>query len=128
MSGGYHHLVGQRDVPNDLMKIYVDGSVDGDNVTDTTTQTINSSVDPYIGRNSASDAFQFLGIIDELRVSKTDRAAAWIKATYNTLWDTLLTYGSEETGGWTGKVMGVTNPAKIMGVAVADIKSVMGVV
>jgi len=29
--------------------------------------------------------------------------------------------------GWTGKVMGVTNPAKIMGVAVADIKKVMGV-
>ena len=38
-------------------------------------------------------------------------------------------YGSGETvaEGWTGKVMGVTNPAKIMGVAVADIKKVMGV-
>ena len=32
-----------------------------------------------------------------------------------------------EPSGWTGKVMGVTDPAKIMGVAVADIKSVMGV-
>jgi len=28
---------------------------------------------------------------------------------------------------WTGEVTGVTNPAKIMGVAVADIKKVMGV-
>ena len=34
--------------------------------------------------------------------------------------DTLL-------AGWTGKISGVTNPAKIMGVAVANIKSVKGV-
>ena len=32
-----------------------------------------------------------------------------------------------ESVGWVGKVCGVTNPAKIMGVAVADIASVMGV-
>ena len=29
--------------------------------------------------------------------------------------------------GWTGKIMGVTNPAKIMGVAVANISKVMGI-
>lgn len=33
----------------------------------------------------------------------------------------------EYTTGWTGKIAGVTDPAKIMGVAVADIESVKGV-
>ena len=35
--------------------------------------------------------------IDETRISNTVRSAAWISATYDSLWDTLLTYGSEET-------------------------------
>jgi len=35
--------------------------------------------------------------IDEVRVSNTARSAAWLKATYNSLFDTLLTYGDEET-------------------------------
>jgi len=39
------------------------------------------------------------GIIDESRFYNEAFSAAWIKATYNTLWDSLLTYGSEETGG-----------------------------
>jgi len=48
----------------------------------------------------------FDGIIDEVRISSTDRSAAWIAATYDSLWDTLLTYGSEETGG-TGEATNV---------------------
>jgi len=40
----------------------------------------------------------FDGIIDEFRISKNIvRSLAWIKGTYNTLWDALLTYGSEKT-------------------------------
>ncbi|MBW2632475.1 MAG: hypothetical protein JRC90_12110 [Deltaproteobacteria bacterium] len=39
------------------------------------------------------------GKMDEIRMSYTVRSAAWIKATYNSLWGTLLTYGSEEIGG-----------------------------
>ena len=39
----------------------------------------------------------FDGIIDEFRISKNIvRSLAWIKGTYNTLNDSLLTYGSEE--------------------------------
>ena len=37
------------------------------------------------------------GIVDEVRVSSTARSAAWVKATYNSLFDTLLTWGSLET-------------------------------
>lgn len=38
----------------------------------------------------------------------------------------LQLYGTAPPAGWTGKINGVTNPAKICGVAVADIASVMG--
>lgn len=46
------------------------------------------------------------GIYDEVRLSNTNRSAAWISATKTTLWDTLLTYGSEETAP-TGEVTNV---------------------
>ncbi len=36
------------------------------------------------------------GLIDEFRVSNTNRNAAWIKATKESLWDDLLAFGSEE--------------------------------
>ncbi|MHA1482391.1 MAG: LamG domain-containing protein, partial [Candidatus Heimdallarchaeaceae archaeon] len=39
----------------------------------------------------------FDGVIDEVRLSDTNRSAAWIKASYNSGNDSLLTYGSEET-------------------------------
>lgn len=38
------------------------------------------------------------GIMDEVRISSSVRSASWRKATYNSLWDTLLTYGDEEAG------------------------------
>ena len=48
------------------------------------------------------------------RTSSTTGAALWE-----------LQFG--EVPGWTGKISGVTNPAKVMGVDVASIKSVKGV-
>lgn len=35
-------------------------------------------------------------VIDEVHISSSARSAAWTKAEYNSSWDTLLTYGSEE--------------------------------
>jgi len=39
----------------------------------------------------------FTGLIDEVRISNVARSSAWIKATYNSLNNSLLTYGAEET-------------------------------
>ncbi|HUU64122.1 MAG TPA: hypothetical protein VMX96_09445 [Dehalococcoidia bacterium] len=55
-------------------------------------------------------------------------AASWDNTTY----DPPAIYieyeaGATGSGGWTGKVMGVTNPAKVMGVDVANIAKVHGV-
>jgi len=51
----------------------------------------------YLGSARAGTIQIFPGKLDEFRISSLTRSAAWIKATYNSLWDTLLTYGSEET-------------------------------
>ncbi|MCK4447774.1 MAG: hypothetical protein KAW56_11935 [Candidatus Marinimicrobia bacterium] len=51
----------------------------------------------YLGSGRAGTILRFLDKLDEPRISATIRAAAWMKATYNSLYDTLLTYGSEET-------------------------------
>ena len=48
-----------------------------------------------IGRYSG-DSFYIDGKYIQLRISSVNRNAAWIKATYNSFRDTLLTYGSEE--------------------------------
>jgi len=50
----------------------------------------------YIGRDYVRASRFWKDYIDEVRISITLRSAAWLKATYNSLWDTLLTYGSEE--------------------------------
>jgi hypothetical protein len=46
--------------------------------------------------NRVGAALALNGYMDEVRISAIDRSDAWIKATYNSLWDSLLTYGDEE--------------------------------
>lgn len=43
-------------------------------------------------------------IQDVVRISNSARSAAWIEGTYNSIWDTLFTYGSEEEA----PVVGIT--------------------
>ena len=50
----------------------------------------------------ASGNTHYDGKMDEVRISSTNRSAAWLKATYNSLYDTLLTYGDEEIEAVTG--------------------------
>jgi len=78
----------------DSVKAYINGTQYGstlDNLGtwagDISVSNIGASEDPAKNFIDAS--------IDEVQIS-TVRSAAWIEATYNTLWDSLLTYGSEE--------------------------------
>lgn len=48
------------------------------------------------GDNSGGYQDYFDGRIDEVRLSNVARSAAWIKASYYSLFDSLLTYGAEE--------------------------------
>lgn len=75
------------------MKIYINGT---ENATQGQATSLVASGVFWIGANNVGGRY-LNGMIDEVRISISARSAAWIKATYNTLWDTLLTYGSEET-------------------------------
>ncbi len=58
---------------------------------------INFASTLQVGYWSGATPYYFDGKMDEPRISKgIARTAAWIKATYNSLWDSLLTYGGEE--------------------------------
>ena len=74
-------------------EMYLNGSSVG---TDTGTQTDRSywDTDLRLGRPGASTRY-YNGILDEVRVSDTDRDEDWIEATYETAQDNLLDYGSE---------------------------------
>jgi len=80
-------------------QFYINGVASGSAVTKKTMNTNNANVN--IGDWAHTSLHEYMdGIEDEIRVSNftgTERNPAWIKATYNSLWDALLTYGSEET-------------------------------
>ena len=69
--------------------------VDGVNVSSSNQTSIpNNPVDLFIGKRN--DGYYFKGVIDEVRISNVARSAAWIKASYHSCNDTLLSFGPEE--------------------------------
>ena len=81
-----------------------DANMYGDGGTDSSALNVGAASEEtteniIIGARTGGTAVFFNGIQDEVRISSTARSAAWIAATYDSLWDTLLTYGSEETAG-----------------------------
>ena len=90
----WHYIVG-RAVENDVVDMLVDGAVVGYSIS-----LGNFITAPTLGRvigSSRGYLWHTKGLIDEVRISPVKRSNTWIKATYNTLWDTFLAYGSEET-------------------------------
>uniref|UniRef100_A0A7V3N5V3 DUF2341 domain-containing protein n=1 Tax=candidate division CPR3 bacterium TaxID=2268181 RepID=A0A7V3N5V3_UNCC3 len=67
----------------------------------TITQTMTNGwqqIASTIGRmNNGASWYYMNGIIDEFRISNVVRSAAWIKASYNSGNESLVSYGSEET-------------------------------
>jgi len=97
-ASNWYHAVGTWDGSN--IELFVDGISKG---TTAAAAISGSSREDGIGSDEESTPGlgqgRMDGIIDEVRISSTNRSAAWIAATYDSLWDTLLTYGAEETGG-----------------------------
>jgi len=67
--------------------------------------------------NSGKDA----GITDDIIGTARPQALVWDIGGFE------YAAAAPEEAGWIGKIMGVTNPAKIMGVSVTDIAKIMGV-
>ncbi|MBA7646152.1 hypothetical protein ES703_53914 [subsurface metagenome] len=62
------------------------------------TQTMASNDDFVVQRVGFTEVYIVDGRMDEVRISSTDRTAAWIKASYESERDHLLDFGSEEAG------------------------------
>ena len=92
----YYYLAGTYDKTGTSQKMYYNDTLDRTITSGQTWHTVSLTdldIGDFLSGRYAN------GIIDEVRISTNIRTAAWLKATYNSLYDTLLTYGSEETGG-----------------------------
>lgn len=96
--GSYHSATTKADLAGHMLYAYLDGGAEqSQSVTAfdyTTYQTANTHPG-YIGQIGSGDS-EWIGIIDELRISNTARSAAWIKATNYSERDTNGTWGSIE--------------------------------
>jgi hypothetical protein len=94
-TGTYTHVVAVYDyyVPNEV-KLYINGQLSDEGSLD---GPINNVGSPVLIGDRGPNVHPFDGIIDEVRISNTVRSAAWIKASYESGIDNLLSFGSEET-------------------------------
>lgn len=80
LAPGWHHLVGISDGTG--VRTYLDGSLDSAQTSAGTVSNITSSLNFFIG-NISGEALNFANLIDEVRVSMTDRSADWIATEFN---------------------------------------------
>ena len=114
LRGGYHHIAGVIDGTAKTLTIYVDGIAQGSVPSSSPAYVHGANVE--IGMNAyPSTAYNFDGNIDEARVSKTARSAAWIKTAYtNQSSSTFCAAGAEEklsTGDKTVPQVAITAPS-----------------
>ena len=78
-------------------RLYIDGTLNVTSSAEISSIQSQPSVPVLIGDsyNEASD-YAFKGVIDEVRLSSVRRDAEWIKATYYSSWDNLITYSDPE--------------------------------
>lgn len=85
-NGAWRHLVGTTNPE----AIYLDGILQTGTVTDSWSFEANSKI------GSRGTARQFIGYMDEVRVSDKNRGAEYALASYNSGNDSLVTYGDRE--------------------------------
>jgi len=88
----WYHIVGTVEADGRNKHLYVNG---GTPTNHTHTSDAASYTTIRLGQRQ-NNTYTFLGLIDEVRVSNIERSAAWIKASYNSGNNSLLSYGAEE--------------------------------
>lgn len=79
----WYHMVGVRNGTS--LQVYVNGSPDGSDTCASDSIDYDSSPDLYVGNQKGTiGAFNYWGgLLDELRISNTNRSAGWVSASYN---------------------------------------------
>mgnify|MGYP006279483135 CR=1 FL=1 len=88
--------------------IYRNGRIEARSTFETFTDAINQNDQPvWIGANSGLGGRHFDGLMDEIRVSETERSEEWVQTEYNNLRDLnagagrfIKSIGPEESVGW----------------------------
>jgi len=80
---------------NGTLKLFINGIEDASATL--TARNVSNDGSFWIGGDNRDVAYFFDGIIDEGRVSNIARSSAWIKASYHSGNDSLLSFGAEET-------------------------------
>jgi hypothetical protein len=92
----FHMLTGTVDNTPE-MKLFVDGEIDTPySKTWDTLSAVSTIVEEVKFATIRDDVYYGDTIICEVRISDIARSAAWIKATYHSLWDSLITFEVEE--------------------------------
>ena len=110
----WHHVVATGD-RNGFLIFYVDGVFQGQ-FGISSKGSIDSTRNVFIGWEEGNPgAAYFDGMIDEVRISDIARSAEWIKASYDSENDNLITFGGEQDIRYAGllKVGGFNNPKSI---------------
>jgi len=92
--GEWHHVVFTYDVEAWQMTCYFEGGWVDEKATSNKPIATND-LNLVMGYGYSNP---FEGAIDEVRISNISRSPAWIKASYNSGNDSLLSYGTEEVG------------------------------
>ncbi|MDD5190039.1 MAG: hypothetical protein PHE50_03230 [Dehalococcoidales bacterium] len=95
-TGIYVNISATFDNADRYLRTYVDGVANTPALTTFTSIGVTGSP-LIIGRLFVGDPYLFTGYEDEVRISNTARSAAWIKATYATCQDNLISYTSNTT-------------------------------
>jgi len=96
-TGAWFHIAGRADKSEaDGIQVFVNGvqeGAKGDASTIANITPVNANL--YISYDQATAGKWFTGDLDEIRISTAARSDAWIKASYHSGNDDLLTYGDE---------------------------------
>ena len=127
--GEWHYICVTVDTHTNVLKFYSDGDQLGNDVSFTGSLVANNEA-LIIGGGADGE---FNGVVDVLNIYNRILFPFEIKQLYkypfaDTITSSVLRlYSPTATIGWTGIINGVTNPAKINGIAVANISKVNGV-
>jgi hypothetical protein len=94
----WHEYAFVRDAVSMEVRFYVDGELLGDPVTFDTAPDGGADAWPTIGADAYDpDAYFINGAVDEVRVVAGTRTAGWLRASYNSEIDALVSYGPMES-------------------------------
>ena len=127
----WHYFAATLVFATPVLTHYVDGAPDND-ASQTQANTWQGAINPGEGMalgGGIENTQYFNGLLDEIRLSKgIARSAAWIKGTFYSVSDTLLTYGTEEGASEIKTINGLAKASvkTVNGLAIASVKTVNG--